>query len=173
MLLMTPETCIEPIVPEKSKALDAGSDVMLALTGWLLNDPDMVPSDPFEEPDSCERLRAMSSVKWAPSMVPFTSAIGKVEGIELGTEDEPLDTLPKPEIFGTLSVAETDKPRALPSIEFTVGSIPPLSVHVIVAVPRPRGIVVNREISAMTGPAIIAASKPPEAVAITSFSCQR
>jgi hypothetical protein len=143
---MTPETCLEPIVPEKSKALDAGSDVMIALTGWLLNDPDMVPSDPFEEPDSCERLRAMSSVNWELPMVPFTSAMGKVEGIELGTEDEPLDTPPVPEIFGTLSVAETEKLRALPSIEFTVGSIPPFPIHVIVAVPRPRGIVVNLEI---------------------------
>lgn len=168
---MTPETCREPIVPEKSNPFVAGLDVMIALTGWLLNDPEMVPSDPFEELDSCERLRAMSRVNPEPSMLPLMSAIGKVEGIELGVE-EPLDTPPVPEMFGTLSVAETGRPRALPTIEFTVGSIPPFPIHVIVAVPRPRGIVVNREISAMTGPAIIAASKPPEAAAAASLSCQ-
>jgi hypothetical protein len=96
----------------------------------------------------------------------LTSAIGKCDGIAIDVGVEPTEPPLSPGNLGTLSVAETERPPTLPLTELTVGVIPPFPIQVMVAVPRPSGMLVRREISARTGAVSTDSSMTAEAIPI-------
>ena len=95
----------------------------------------------------------MLSVKPVPPMVPLMSAIGRdgsEEAVPLVEGD-----------FGTRPVAATWNPPAVPLIELMVGVRPVAPFQVIVAVPRPRGILDSRAIKALLAVANRIRTAPP------------
>lgn len=89
------------------------------------------------EVEAVGSVKTMWRVNGVPPIAPLMFASGTSDGIE---DAEPAIDV----VLAIRPVAATEYPSAVPLIDLMVGLMPVVPVHVIVAVARPRGILVRR-----------------------------